>query len=285
MGQLLDIIGGGLYMKEMVSSQMDAQAVADTLKGIYNMTQTIFNMPCAFMIPITTSVLPAITSYITLSDHKAVKATEESAARIAGLLALPCTVGLILLAEPVMALLGGYSGVRLELAGQLMQILGLCVFLYAIIQYTNVVLQSHGYAHVPVINMLVCGVVKLIVVYVLVGNPQVGILGAPIGAALCYFFIGALNLIAISRLVPQKPRILTNMLRSFIPAAVMGVAVWGCSYVLTQVLSISSRVLLCGVPVAVGGLVYVVCVVFFRGITREDCLLLPKGEKLARFFK
>lgn len=285
MGQLLDIIGGGLYMKEMVSPQMDAQAVADTLKGIYNMTQTIFNMPCAFMIPITTSVLPAITSYITLSDHKAVKATEESAARIAGLLALPCTVGLILLAEPVMALLGGYSGVRLELAGQLMQILGLCVFLYAIIQYTNVVLQSHGYAHVPVINMLVCGVVKLIVVYVLVGNPQVGILGAPIGAALCYFFIGALNLIAISRLVPQKPRILTNMLRSFIPAAVMGVAVWGTTYVLTQVLSISSRVLLCGVPVAVGGLVYAVCVVFFRGITREDCLLLPKGEKLARFFK
>ena len=43
--------------------------------------------------------------------------------------------------------------------------------------------------------------------------------------------------------------------------------------------------LLCGVPVAVGGLVYAVCVVFFRGITPEDCLLLPKGEKLARFFK
>ena len=191
----------------------------------------------------------------------------------------------LLISGAVMALLGGYSGVRLELAGQLMHILGLCVFLYAIIQYTNVVLQSHGYAHVPVINMLVCGVVKLIVVYVLVGNPQVGILGAPIGAALCYFFIGALNLIAISRLVPQKPRILTNMLRSFIPATVMGVAVGGTTYVLTQVLSISSRVLLCGVPVAVGGLVYAVCVVFFRGITREDCLLLPKGEKLARFFK
>ena len=133
--------------------------------------------------------------------------------------------------------------------------------------------------------MRVCGVVKLIVVYVLVGNPQVGILGAPIGAALCYFFIGALNLIAISRLVPQKPRILTNMLRSFIPAAVMGVAVWGCSDVLTPVLSLSSRGLLCGVPGAAGGLVYAVFGGFFRGIPRGDCLLLPQGGKLARFFK
>ena len=36
------------------------------------------------------------------------------------------------------------------------------------------------------------------------------------------------------------------------------------------------------VPVAVGVVFYVVTAVLFKAITREDCLLLPKGEKIAK---
>ena len=285
MGQLIHIVGSGQYMSHLITPELDAQGVADTLKGIYNMTQTIFNMPCAFMIPITVSVLPAITEQLTLDNHKAVKETEESAARITGLLSLPCAVGLALVAGPVMALLGGYEGEKLALATDLMAVLGICVFLYAIVQYTIVVLQSHGYAHVPVVNMLLCGVMKLVVVYVLVGNPHVGIMGAPYGAALCYLFIGVLNLIAIGRLVPQKPALIRNILRPVLPASVMGVAVWGVSYVMKDMLGITSRTLLCLGPVGVGAVVYLVCVVLFKAITAEDCALLPKGEKIAKLLK
>ena len=285
MGQLIHIVGSGQYMSHLITPELDAQGVADTLKGIYNMTQTIFNMPCAFMIPITVSVLPAITEHLTLDNHKAVKETEESAARITGLLSLPCAVGLALVAGPVMALLGGYEGEKLALATDLMAVLGICVFLYAIVQYTNVVLQSHGYAHVPVVNMLLCGVMKLVVVYVLVGNPHVGIMGAPYGAALCYLFIGVLNLIAIGRLVPQKPALIRNILRPVLPASVMGVAVWGVSYLMKDMLGITSRTLLCLGPVGVGAVVYLVCVVLFKAITAEDCALLPKGEKIAKLLK
>ena len=46
-----------------------------------------------------------------------------------------------------------------------------------------------------------------------------------------------------------------------------------------------SRVLLCGIPVAVGVAVYAVCIVVFKSIRREDCLLLPKGEKIAKLFR
>ena len=53
----------------------------------------------------------------------------------------------------------------------------------------------------PVINTLLCGGMKLAVVYVLVGNPQIGIVGAPIGMALCYLCIGVMNLIAINRVL------------------------------------------------------------------------------------
>ena len=66
----------------------------------------------------------------------------------------------------------------------------------------------------------------------------------------------------------------------------MGVAAFGSWYGLKQILDGSSttgKLLLCAVPVLVGMVVYFVLVIWFKSITREDCLLLPKGEKIAKF--
>ena len=286
MDRLVHLIGSGQYMSHMVGGAVTAQKAAATLKGLYNMTQTIFNMPCAFIIPIAVSVLPAVTSFLTLGDHKGVRETEESASRITGLLSLPCAVGLTVLARPIMALLGGYEGEQLEMSAQFMAIQGITVFLYAIIQYTNALLQSHGYVNVPVINMLSSGVIRLVLVYVLVGNPTLGLMGAPLGAFIGYLLIAVLNLVAIQQKVAQKPKLLKNLLRPAMPALVMGVVVFFCYKALVSVIGIDgSRVILAGAPIAVGVVVYFVCVVLMKSITREDCLLLPKGEKIAKLLK
>ena len=286
MDRLVHLISSGQYMSHMVGGAVTAQKAAATLKGLYNMTQTIFNMPCAFIIPIAVSVLPAVTSFLTLGDHKGVRETEESASRITGLLSLPCAVGLTVLARPIMALLGGYEGEQLEMSAQFMAIQGITVFLYAIIQYTNALLQSHGYVNIPVINMLSSGVIRLVLVYALVGNPNLGLMGAPLGAFIGYLLIAVLNLVAIQRKVAQKPKLLKNLLRPAMPALVMGVVVFFCYKALVSVIGIDgSRVILAGAPIAVGVVVYFVCVVLMKSITREDCLLLPKGEKIAKLLK
>ena len=279
---MLTLIETNLYMGQLLTAGGMSQKTADITKGIYDMCFTVFNMPCSFMVPITTSVLPAITAMLSTGNIAGAKATEESAARITGLLSLPCGVGLAVLAGPVMSLLGGYSGENAVLAGRILSILGINIFFYGVIQYTNVVLQSHGYAQIPVINTLLCGGVKLAVVYILVGNPQIGILGAPIGMLLCYLCIGVLNLVAIARVVPHKPKILQNILRPVIPAAIMGAAVWGVKQLLTMLPLGQSRVILCGVSVGVGVIVYAVGIVIFKAIRREDCMLLPKGDKISK---
>ena len=286
MDRLVGLLESGRYMSHMVTGTVTAQKAAATLKGLYNMTQTIFNMPCAFIIPITVSILPAVTSFLTLGDHQGVRDTEESAARITGLLSLPCAVGLTVLARPIMALLGGYEGEQLELSATFMAIQGITVFLYAIIQYTNALLQSHGFVNVPVVNMLSSGVVRLLLVFVLVGNPNLGLMGAPIGALIGYALIAVLNLVAMQKKVVQKPKLLKNLLRPAIPALVMGVVVFFCYRALVAVIGIDgSRIILCGAPIAVGALVYFVCVVLMKSITKEDCLLLPKGDKIAKLLR
>lgn len=283
MDRLVYLVESNQYMGHLVTAENSAQDVADTIKGVYNMGQTIFNMPPSLIMPITISVIPAITAQIARGEGWAVKGTEESAARVTGLLALPCAVGLIVLAKPVMAVLGGYEGELLDIGAVCLSIMGLNVFLYSSTQYTTAVLQAHDKAHLPVVNMLLCGVLKLVAVYVLVGNPAIGILGAPIGAAICYGSIAVLNLFIIRKFVPQKPALVRNLLRPALPAVLMGVAVYGTLLGISRFTT--NNILLCGIPVAVGVAVYVVFVVLFKAITVEDCQLLPKGDKVAKFLK
>ena len=190
------------------------------------------------------------------------------------------------MASPVTSLLGGYTGEKLEISTKLMSVLAVCVFLYAMVQYTTVVLQAHGKPHLPVINMLSCAVVRLGIVYLLSGNPNIGIVGVPVGSALCYGAIAVLNLICIRFVVPQKPRLVRNLLRSAPPALIMGAVVFGCNLLLKKFLGEdASRIILCGVPIAIGVAVYAVSAVLCKAITAADCKLLPKGEKIAKLLK
>ncbi len=281
--QLLTMLETKIYMGQLLSHGW-TQSEADTMRGIYGMTQTIFNMPCAFITPITISIIPAITSQITLKNYAEARSTEESAARITGLISMPCAFGLALLAEPVTALLGGYTGDNLALAGKLMAILGVCVAFNAIVLVTTAIMQAHGHVNRPVINMLIGGVLKLAAIYILTGNKAIGIVGTPVGTLICYVAIAALNIFSIRSLIQDPPAIVRNLLRAFLSALLMGVFVLSALLGL-KALGITSRLILCGAPIAVGVLVYLVAVIKFRAITREDCLLLPKGEKIAKILK
>ena len=281
--QILTMLETKIYMGQLLGlgySQMEA----DSMKGIYNMSQTIYNMPCAFITPITISIIPAITSHLTLQDWKGAKGTEESAVRVMALISMPCAFGLATLAGPVTGLLGGYTGADLTLSTTLMSIMGFNIIFNAIVLLTNAMMQAHGHAVVPVVNMFLSGIMRLGVVYMLTGNPNIGIVGTPIGAMLCFLCIAVLNVFSMRRVLENPPAILRNLIRPFGAAAIMGGCVYACLYLLRS-LGFTSRIILCGLPIMVGVAVYVAMVIVLKAITREDCLLLPKGEKIAKLLR
>ena len=280
--QLLTMLETKIYMGRLL--EFYTQSAADTMRGIYGMTQTIFNMPCSFITPITISIIPAITAQLTLCNNAEAKATEESAARITGLISMPCAFGLGLMAEPVTALLGGYEGANLALATRLMTILGFSIMFNAVVLVTTAIMQAHGHAGRPVINMLIGGVLKLAAVSILTSNPHIGIVGTPIGTLACYLTICMLNLFSIRTLLEHPPAIVRNLLRPFLAALIMGIFVTA-SLTALKAAGIGSSLILCGGPIAVGVLVYVVAAVKLKVITHDDCLLLPKGEKIAKILK
>ena len=281
--QVITALASKIYMGRLLASGV-SQHAADTMRGVHVMTQTIFNMPCGFITPITVSIIPAITAQITLGNHTAARQTEEAAARLTGLLAIPCAIGLTVLARPITALLGGYTGEKLELATKLMTILGVCVFFNALVLVTTAIMQAHGHVNRPVIHMVLAGLVRLVAVYFLSGDPAIGIVGAPISNLNCYIVIAILNLWAMRGLLSDPPAILKNALRPLLSGLLMGAFSYGTWLMLTT-LGLTSRLLLCALPVAVGGLTYTVSIIFLKVIQKEDCLLLPKGEQIAKFLR
>lgn len=96
--------------------------------------------------------------------------------------------------------------------------------------------------------------------------------------------ITALNLYSMRSLLEQPPAIVRNLVRPFLAAAIMGIFVYGGLRGL-KVLGITSRLILCALPIALGVVVYLAAALKLKAVTREDCLLLPKGEKIVRLLK
>lgn len=281
--QVITLIDTKLVLGQLTGPCGLTQAQADELKGIYSFTQTIFNLPCAFIAPITISVIPSITEFLTLKNYRAARRTEESALRVLGLLIMPCAVGLVVLSNPILSLLRGYTGENLVIASRLLSVLGVCVVFNSIVLLTNAMMQAHGHASLPVINMFIGGIVKIIVNYILVGNPHVNIQGAPIGTLCCYVCITVLNLYTMRKCVRKAPDLVRCMFLPFVASVLMGVATFGTWKLLSLVTH--SRIVLCGGPIVVAVAVYVLLVYKMKIITYQDCMLLPKGEQIAKFLK
>ena len=284
MARMLDMAKVNMAAEQANPQWRDVmQTAVENQSGVYALCQTIFNFPTAFFPCITAAIIPAITSHLTQNDHKNVKMVQDSSLRLTGLIAWPCMVGLLTLAEPIMALLGNYGDSRVQMAAALLAILAPTVLINGITTVTTAIMQAHNRPWIPMINMLIGGVVKVAVNYILVGNPNIGILGAPVGTLACFLVYMILNIFTMHRVMEEPPRILPFLWRSGIAAILMGVVAYGAYFGLSHL--ISSVVVSCLGAVVIAAVVYLILVILFKCITYEDCLLLPKGEKIAKLLK
>ena len=282
--QIINLFDTMIYMRRLTGALQWTEKMADSAKGVYNFCQTVFALPCSFIPTITIAVIPAITASLTRKDLAEAKATSESSVRTMALIAMPCAAGLFVMAEPVIRLLcSTYTEDRIQLAATMLAILGLTVIFNSLVLLLNAIMQAHGDVVTPVVNMLIGGIIKIIVNYILVGQSNLNIVGAPIGTFICYISITALDLIAMKRHISARPAIFKNVIRPGLASAIMGAATFMVYSVLSN--AISSWKLACLLSLAFAVVLYAVLVVFLRCLTYEDCMLLPKGEKIAKILR
>lgn len=256
--------------------------LADTLYGSYSAMLTLYNLPAAFITPLTISVVPAISAAIAERDEHAAGEIAESSLRISTIVSLPMGVGLSVLAYPIVNVL--YTDTH-EIGPTLLVYLGIASFFVCISLMTNAILQASGYEKYPVYSMLAGGAVKLIVNWVLVGNPDINIVGAPIGTICCYVVMCVMNCVFLHRCMKNPPNYSNVLLRPIISSAVMGVSAWGSYALLTRFASALPMAISMLISICVAVVVYVLMVAVTKAVTYDDLKLIPKGEKIAQILR
>ena len=250
--------------------------------GIYSKTWPLYNLPFSMMVPLTACIVPAVTACVSKHDRAGARRISESAVRIGMIVALPMCMGLFALGGPIMSLL--FPKIDASVAGPLLSLLALAAVFVSIQLLCNAILQANNMVNLPVLVVVVGGVVKIIVNYLLVGNSAVRIYGAPVGTICCFAVIALTEMYIIRRAIPSAPRFGRAIAKPLVASAVMAACAWAVHGLLAGPLKLSTR--LAVLPaIAIAVLVYLALVLALHAISREDLALMPKGDKIARLLR
>lgn len=265
------------------------ESISRALYGNYSGALNIYNLPTSLMAAITASVIPAVSGALARRDRRGAARVSGSALRITALLAFPMGVGLFVLGTPIMRLL--FSSLTIQLAGPLLSTLGLATVFVCMMLVCNSILQAHGFVNLPVMVMALGGAVKIFTNYNVVAISKIGIYGVPMGNILCFGLCLLLDLVVISRVIPNRPRYLPIFLKPLAASALMGGGAWAVYGLLSRLLSHGGELSRTGnaaatlAAILVAVVIYGVLIIALRAISREDLSLMPKGDKLARLLR
>ena len=255
--------------------------------GIFSQCQTLFNFPPALISAITISIVPAISAAVAVRRHEESRRVTESAMKLVCLFAMPAAIGMSVLAAPIFGVLYGSDGITGD-GGRILTVLGIASFFACTQLLTTAVLQANGRERVPMFTFLLGGVVQIALDYILVGNPNIGIMGSPIGTLACYAIITLLNVIVIATKVPGKPKMVGASVKVLLVSLIMGAAafaVYGLSGRIFTGTSGMMAIARLGISIIAAVLVYGVLIIAMRVITRDDLRFVPKGEKIAKLLR
>ncbi len=275
------------YLPDLKLNLDPALDMARNLYGIYQKTMSLYNLPSSLMVPITASVIPAISACRAQRNERGAGKIAESSLRITAILACPAGVGMCVLATPIMKLLyctfsEGLTVAEAELAGPLLSILAIASIFVCIMLVSNSILQASGRLYAPIITMIVGGVAKVTVNYTLVGNPNINVNGAPVGTLVCFALVAVLNLIIIGRTLPEPPRFSRVFAKPVLASVIMGAGAWAAYGFLSRSFGVTISTI---GAVCVGGVIYLILVVALRMLSKDDLSLMPKGEKIGKILR
>ncbi|MBO5106286.1 MAG: polysaccharide biosynthesis protein [Clostridia bacterium] len=271
------------YFKSQYGYYLSAENVADSkihtfLYSTYrNYAYTFFNLVPTITAAVGVSALPVLTMAWTNNDKAAVKSNLESMLKVITLIAFPAGLGLIALAPQILGML--YKSASVEVAAPLLRVLGIAACFAGMTTPMTNLLQAIGKPTIPVKNIAVGAVIKVVVNYILVGIPSINIMGAPIGTVCCYLYIAIADLFCIVKYSRVVPSIFITIIKPLAAAAVCAVAAYFSQMGLSILLDGSRLATIGALVVAV--FAYIIAVSLLKCITREDIASLPKGEKLA----
>ncbi len=263
---LSQYIDSTMLVGRLISTGMQADA-AGAVYGLFSGTVIrIINIPTALALAVSMSLVPAISSAKAVNDDAGIARQTDLGMRFAFLIGLPCSVGMSVLAEPLMRFFyqGSIAEERLILGGELLSLSGLTIVLFTVVQATTSVLQGLGKQRIPMYTLVAGVACKIVLNYVLIAIPEINIHGAPIASIVCYTVSMVPNLYYMLRYSGTKMNWSGWILRPGIATAAMGIAV----FALRELLPVNRVTTL--LEVAVGIAVFAAAALGVKAVTKAD---------------
>ena len=256
-----------------------AKQISVYLYGCYKgFAYSLYNLVPTLTSVLGVSALPALTTAWTERDRLGVKTNVETMVRTTGLIALPAGIGISVLSANILNLLYSSKPNEAAISAPVLAILGVAAVFAGLMAPLANMLQAIGKQNIPVRNIAVGAVLKIVVNFILVGIPSVNVIGAPVGTLCCYFYIFVSNLYCLLKYSHVRMNFMSTLVKPAFAAILCGAAGWAVSGLLGWVIpgKIATVAAICA-----AGIVYVIALLCTRAITREDVAMLPKGQKIA----
>jgi stage V sporulation protein B len=258
------------------------EAAGNIKYGLLGQFNTLIHVPITLISALSAAALPGISGASAVGDRRTVQEKINYVFKVCCIVAIPSAVGLAVLSKPIYHLLFPRSseGYYLLSYGSIV------VILMAVVQIQTTILQSLGRLYTAMLSMLMGIVAKIFINYILVGRPEINILGAIFGNIVCFIIPLVVNLYTLRKTLKVKIKLVGHMLSPAISSLLMGTAVYIVYFVLDNVFmnmraSYFFNAISIFLEVLIGFIVYVYSLVVTGAVSQRDIdSLSPRLTKL-----
>ena len=274
---LTNMIDLGLIMRNLKSIGY-SERQASALYGNYTtLAVPMFNLAISLISPISIAFLPSLTESRARGDDRVVIEKECDAINITSMISAPIAIGMAVFSREILTLL--FKNSNVNIGSSLLVLLSPAIFFSSILLLVNSLLEAQGYVKVPVVSMLLGGIAKIFVSYILVTNPRFGISGAPIGTVVSYCIALIVSIVIYSVKTGRNLGILSKSTKYYVPAAIF---VLLSKFLYNEILTSFGELISLSVSVAVAAILYFIYLSLFRVILQNSPIKLAKYTNLSK---
>ena len=242
----------------------DVRHATELFGYLTGMAVPLVNLAAIFTAAMTISLVPSISESRTLGHFNAIQEKIRIAFRVAMIITFPCFMGLFFLAEKVAALIYNAPG-----AAGAIQTMSVGILFLGMHQISTGILQGLGKTAIPVINMLLACLVKVVISWWLTAIPYLGIKGASLATVADFAVAAIINMGFIYKYTGFTLS-MGSLLKPLLASGVMGAAIYA---VLALTEQLGMWCVLFAMVVAVPA--YALALIAFGGLNKEDLDNVP----------
>lgn len=277
------IIDQGLF-KNIATMQGYSIDKIDVWWGVFSgKYKVLINVPISIAAALAASSVPSLAASFASGDKQSVNNQINAAIRFIMVIAMPCCVGLAVLAKPIFALLFPGTISSLDSASLMMWVGAVAVVFYSLSTLTNGLLQGIDQLKIPVKNAAIALVAHIILLVILMLFFRLNIYAVVIANTFFALLVCILNGIALQRHAGYKQEFKKTFIIPAISSILMGAIAYGL-YALCHFLFKNDMVSVI-LAIVIAAISYFAILLLLKGLTEAELQKFPKGHLLIKFAK